>query len=701
MAEVKKGDLYDSIRRYSSRHRSETELVLRHLGHNEPLESEGAEAQTEEAKRRFGVSVRRVELKGEWYKNMLLPLLVEYEGEMKAVVPDFSGQGIMRLGKRRVRMNSAVAEKADNTGICFYRGFSDEKITRRGLLKYMLGCVSVREYAVIAAAAVMVSVFAVAFPQVQYYIFNNVVPSGTTWGIPPACALLLGIAAISAVLNIFRGTVSANMSLIIGANFQSALASRLLRLRSSFFSDRKAGSLSRTIITFSDLSGIFSGENVAALLSFVLSFIYAAAIASVARNMLGLVLGGFVFTVILNIIYIYAQKRYTARCYESTNEMSGFVYELFGGMESVKLNNAAFAMTDRWSRYYAETVRARESGVFLRHFNSIYTLVTALYMLLIYAAGMKSDITAASFATFLSLYALFMVNARGIGRVLDAVMRFNMAYDRLREFLSAGTEENEGKISIDTINNSIEFSNVSFRYPSMETNVLENVSFKIEKGKRIGITGSSGSGKSTLLRLLLGFERPQSGRIYVDHANMNEIDLSSYRRNLGVVLQDSKLIPGDIYTNITMTAPGADIERVNAAMEAVGIRDEIESMPMGLHTVVSESSMTVSGGQKQRLLLARAVINEPFMLVLDEATSALDNAAQAEVTDYINKAGITTVMVAHRLSTIKDCDEILVLDRGTIAERGSYEELTDKKGVFYELVKNQMTQLKGGEPDVR
>ncbi|MBQ9604349.1 MAG: ATP-binding cassette domain-containing protein, partial [Firmicutes bacterium] len=164
----------------------------------------------------------------------------------------------------------------------------------------------------------------------------------------------------------------------------------------------------------------------------------------------------------------------------------------------------------------------------------------------------------------------------------------------------------------------------------------------------------------------------------------------SYRKNLGVVLQNTKLIPADIFSNITLTYPTASEAEVMEAIEAVGLKEDIEKMPMGLSTYVSEENMSISAGQKQRLLLARAIISKPSLLVLDEATNALDNLTQAAVTRYIESTDTTAVIVAHRLSTIKQCDNIILLDEGEIAEQGNFDELTARNGKFYELVKNQL-----------
>lgn len=674
----------------SSGENHEIERILRYMGIDCRLKSSTVDGKLQEIKRRFDINTRCVELTDDWYSKMLLPVLVEQNGEYKAVLPNYSGRGIMYKDGKRIRLDKKNASDIGDTGRCFYKGFAEKKITRIGLVKYMLSCVRPQEYAVIFAAAYFMVRFARRFPRAQYTIFNSVIPSGTADNIMPIAMLLMGIALIYAVLSVFRGIVSSNMSLIIGANFQSALVSRLLKLKPSFFSERRSGSLSRTIVRFSDISGIFSCESITALFSLVLSYIYAAEIKRYTPEMMEWVYITFAGIVVSNLVYALLRGLYLSGLYKCSNEMTGFVYELFGGMENVKLNNASQIMTQRWNEQYIDTMKAYSKNRYTKNYNSSYLFFGSIVMIVFYGLGIKQHTSAASFAAFLSLYNLFVVSAGGIGSVLQSLMKFNTAYARLKDFLNAEIEEDIDKAPIKKIESKIEFSGVSYKYPSAEKNVLENISFKIQKGEKIGIVGKSGSGKSTLLKLLLGFEKPDSGRIFIDDTDLNEIDLKSYRRNLGVVLQTTKLIPGDIYSNLTLINANVDINEINEALTAVGIKDDIDNMPMGLHTYVSENNMTVSAGQKQRIVLARAILAKPFMLVLDEATNALDNITQARVTEYLRSYDSTVVLVAHRLSTIKYCDRIIVLNNGTIAEEGNYNELMEKQGFFYELIKNQL-----------
>ncbi len=202
--------------------------------------------------------------------------------------------------------------------------------------------------------------------------------------------------------------------------------------------------------------------------------------------------------------------------------------------------------------------------------------------------------------------------------------------------------------------------------------------------------GGSGSGKSTLIRLILGFEEPVSGSVYFDSYDLARIDKKSVRQKIGVVLQNSKLMSGDIFSNIVAAAPNATLEDAWEAARIAGLEEDIRNMPMGMSTVLSEGSRSISGGQKQRLLIARAVAAKPKILIFDEATSALDNITQKQVTDALDALKCTKIIVAHRLSTIKNCDRIIVLDKGVIAEEGTYDELIRKNGLFAKMAARQV-----------
>ena len=279
------------------------------------------------------------------------------------------------------------------------------------------------------------------------------------------------------------------------------------------------------------------------------------------------------------------------------------------------------------------------------------------------------DLTIGAFMGFMTAFGSF---SGAMMQVVSSFLDVNSvipAYKRCKPILDALPECEEDTILPGTLSGNIEVSNITFGYDVEAEPVLNDLSFQIGEGEYIGIVGASGCGKSTLLKLLLGFEKPQQGKIFYDGKDIDSMDKRELRKKFGVVLQDGNLISGSIYENIIITSPSSSMKRVEQVIEEVGLKKDLEDMPMGLHTVLSENSGTISGGQQQRILIARAIVGKPRILFFDEATSALDNVTQSMVCESLGKLNATRIVIAHRLSTVIDCDRIFVMDKGKIVEQ--------------------------------
>jgi len=263
-------------------------------------------------------------------------------------------------------------------------------------------------------------------------------------------------------------------------------------------------------------------------------------------------------------------------------------------------------------------------------------------------------------------------------------------YQRAKPILEARPETNAALEDPGRLMGAVEAVGLGFAYEGANRATLRQVSIKAAPGEFVAIVGPSGSGKSTLLKLLLGFHQPSAGAVLYDGKPLRRLDPVKVRRQIGSVIQNGELIQGNIYFNIMGAAKDADEEDAWDAARLAAVDDDIRAMPMGMHTFVPHGGGTFSGGQKQRIMIARALSRKPRVFLLDEATSNLDNTSQAKVMRNLRGLNATRIVVAHRLSTVRDADRIYVMDQGTVVESGTFDQLMERKGLFARLASRQM-----------
>ena len=375
---------------------------------------------------------------------------------------------------------------------------------------------------------------------------------------------------------------------------------------------------------------------------------------------------------------------------ELSGKESGMTYALITGIQKIKLAGAEKRAFARWGNLYAKSAKMTYNPPAFIKINSVISLAISLVgTIVMYGASLKSGISVSDYYAFNTAYGMVSGAFMSLAGIALTVAQIKPILTMVKPFFDALPEVSDGKQVLSRLSGGIELNNVSFRYSENMPNVIDDLSLKIRPGQYVAIVGKTGCGKSTLMRLMLGFERPQKGAIYYDGKDLERIDLRSLRRRIGTVMQNGKLFQGDIYSNIVISAPWLSQNDAWEAAEIAGIADDIRKMPMGMNTIISEGSGGISGGQRQRLMIARAVAPKPKILMFDEATSALDNLTQKKVSESLDALKCTRIVIAHRLSTIKQCDRIIVLDKGKIIEDGRYDELIAKNGFFAELVARQ------------
>ena len=347
-------------------------------------------------------------------------------------------------------------------------------------------------------------------------------------------------------------------------------------------------------------------------------------------------------------------------------------------------------MQAHWAQFYNKIAQLRYNPpIILKAGGVLLQAVSMIGTIVLYAFALGGGVAMKDYMSFNSAYGMVMGAFTSLASVVMIFAQIKPVLDMASPILQTIPEtEGHGQV-LTSLKGNIELNNVTFRYEKDGKKIVDDLSLKIRAGEYVAIVGPSGCGKTTLMRLLLGFEKPERGAIFYDGRNIDQINLKSLRSRIGTVIQGGSLFNDSIYANISISAPGLTMDEAWKAAEIACIADDIREMPMGMHTMISEGQGGVSGGQKQRLMIARAIAPKPSILIFDEATSALDNIAQKKVTEALNELNCTRLVVAHRLSTIRSCNRILYLGDGKILEEGTYDELMEKNGLFADMVARQ------------
>ncbi|MCC8161202.1 MAG: ATP-binding cassette domain-containing protein [Oscillospiraceae bacterium] len=670
--------------------RSGINAILKYLNAHTRLESNLSDEEQLERLGELNINTRGASLEKDFYKKSVLPMLAEtVDGDWLAVLPHSGGGcSYIKNGKKTV-ITAKNAGIFSGNALYFYKNTGSEKITEKSLIKFILDCVSAGNKIIVILLAALAVLAGMLLPWANSYIFARIVPSGVSSGALSTAALILSAVLTATIMKLIQSYVTANSVIRVSAYVQNSIIMRLLRIKTGFFKTEKSGELSNMIMRFSDISEIISAQSVTACITGVLSVVYLCQMRTYAPQLFGTVIAITAVYAAWIVADGFSKMRYNSRYSDTLSEMSGFTYEMFSGMEQIKLGGAEMTMLRRWSEKYVSAADAENPPFIVKYSGVIYKLLSMLSLIPIFILG--SELSAAEYIAFSAALGSYTAAIMSFGSVIDAAASFKSAYNMISPLLSAELEDRGAKKQRPPkLCGAIDVSDLSFRYNKDMPYVVDKMSFSVKQGESVGIVGTSGCGKSTLLRLLLGFETADEGSIYIDGFDLRELDLTYYRKSIGTVMQTAGLISGDIYSNIVLTKPDADLSEVEEAVEAAGLARDIAALPLGLHTPISEENCTLSGGQRQRILIARAIISKPAILILDEATSALDNVTQAHITRSINALDCTKIIVAHRLSTVRECDRILVLDKGKIAESGTFEELSKADGLFKKMLSRQV-----------
>ena len=644
--------------------------------------------------RPHGIMRRTVTLSKGWYKDAIGAMLGirKSDGMVVALIPaGFSGYRYrdMETGKH-VKINGKNQELFEEEAIAFYKPLPLKELGISDLMRYILGTLSPADFVITGASALAVTLIGMLSPKLNNLLFSRVIEDGSTQILLAITVFMICVTLSSLLINGVKSLIIARINTKMSISVQAAIMSRLMSLPAGFFKNYSSGELSARAQCINSLCQMLASAVLTTGLTSVFSLVYISQIFVYAPALVIPSLFIMLATVAFTVISALVQMKVSKKKMELSSKESGMSYALISGVQKIKLSGAEMRAFARWGNLYAEEARLTYNPPMFLKINSVISSAISLAgTLMMYWIAVSSGVSVADYYAFNTAYGMVSGAFISLAGIALTVAQIKPVMDMVEPILKEVPEISEGKQMITRLSGSIELNNVSFCYNENMPLVIDDLSLKIRPGQYVAIVGATGCGKSTLLRLMLGFESPQKGAVYVDGKDIAAVDLKSFRRNIGVVMQNGKLFTGDIFSNIIISAPWLTMDDAWHAAELSGIAEDIRRMPMGMHTMISEGSGGISGGQRQRLMIARAIAPKPKVLMFDEATSALDNLTQKTVSESLDSLKCTRIVIAHRLSTIKQCDRILVLDKGKIIEDGTYEKLIQRGGFFAELVDRQ------------
>lgn len=641
-------------------------------------------------------NIRQIVCKGEWWREDNGPILgyMEADGRPVALIPKSPGKYVLHDPKEQTQIlvNEAVAALIRPQCHIFYRPLPLHALSFLDVLRFIAKENIRKDMLMMVLMGVAGGLLGVAVPIATGLLFSSIIPQAEHGQLVQMGMILIVCALASFLFQTTRAIAMLRVEGKLDNSLQSAVWDRLLHLPVPFFSRYNAGDLAmransinmiRKQLSGATLSSIFAG--IFGIFNFLLLFQYSVKLALAAT---GLVAVSIMMTAGLGYMQIKQQRRLA----ESQGRISGLVLQIIRGINKFRVTGAESRAFWLWASRFGEmrkiSFKARTITNILTVFNDIFPIVSSMILFYIVISTNSAGL-GGMFLAFFAAYNAFIVSMTGMTSALMSSLDILPLYERAKPILQAEPEVSDEKAEPGSLSGGIEINHVQFRYRPDQALILRDISLQIRPGEYVALVGSSGCGKSTLFRLLLGFEQPESGNVYYDGQDLNDLNVQAVRRQFGVVLQNSQIIAGDIFSNIA----GSSHLTIDEAWEAArmaGLDRDIQKLPMGMHTVLSEGGGTLSGGQRQRVLIARAIAKRPRILFFDEATSALDNETQRIVSDSLSRLQATRIVIAHRLSTIVQADRIFVLDQGRIVQQGAYWELIEQAGLFADLARRQM-----------
>lgn len=645
---------------------------------------------------------RKISLKGRWWETADLPLLGFYgESEKPVALINISRTEFEFLDPetlKREKITSTNAIDFHPSAFVFHVPLMGEKITFFKLMQFAYK-EALKESYIFPILAILTGIINLFLPFAMKALFDSLT---VTANITLLMQLTMGLVMSAIGLGFF--TISKNFALqrfngLSKNKLEMGLWGRILNFPVSFFRKRSAGELIGEFQAIIAVHATLNDYLIVSLFAVIYTILYFIQMISFSPvlsliGLIGILLPFTIFTICAGFEISLLRK-----ITNMSGAIQGFVIQLISGLGKIRVAGAESRFFKIWSRLFAEKKRL---SLRFQKFQTITTLTRILFPLIatvtLYAAaillfqkqklGNAQKFTTGEFVGFAAAYGLFVASALELLNTVFAGLKIRPLWECAKTLREQPVEASLDKERAHPLKGKVVIDHVSYRYNPEEEMTLKDIVIEALPGEMIGIIGPSGAGKSTLVRLLLGFERPESGAVYYDDKSLDDFDPRSIRSQIGTVLQNAALIAGSIYDNIVGSGSYPN-EALEKAIHFSGFEDDLNQLPMGLNTIIPMGGGSFSGGQRQRLLLARALISSPKILILDEATSALDNKTQDIVTNHLNRLRVTRIVIAHRLSTIQNADRIYVLEQGQVVQVGTFQELAQQGGLFLKMLKRQ------------
>ena len=649
--------------------------------------------QLEETLYQQQIFFRELKLEGRWWATCSGKILAfTTDGDVPVILtPHFSDYSFIdpKTGKRIYIRKNADMIKPEAFALCY--PLPDKKITIRSFIWYALKQLNIYDYAYALLACLGVTLLTMFTPYVNKLLFNEVIPSGDSKQLMPIAILLFSAAAGLVMVQLTRNLIVVRMKDKLEYAMQAPLMSRLLMMPTSFFKKYAPGDLSNRILTVVRLSSQITED----MLSIMLTFMFTAVLFIQFFTYGGPLLYTGIFVLGLYMLIIYIQFYYWSKVQTNVNtsisKLKGLVFSLVSGAQKIRTNGAEIRAFRHWAMAYepSDPFSSRHPLMFTISSSLSYN-ARLLPMIVTMLAAWHYGLGLSDYIAYCSV---MLIATDAVEQFQSIIKEMSLLIPEIKlcePILQTPSEVQANTMMLKDVSGNIDISGLKFRYNDDMPYLFNGLNLKINAGDYVALVGPSGCGKTTLVRLLLGFEQPESGSIFYDQHNLDDISKPSLRQNcVSICLQDGNLVEGTIRDNILFGNTGLSDDDVWEAVRMVALEDDINRMPHGIDTYISADGQGVSGGQRQRIMIARAMIRKPRILFLDEATSALDNISQHIIAENLAKMKCTRITIAHRMSTIRECNRIIVLNNGRVAEDGSYDELMAKGGLLSEIIKRQ------------